>query len=259
MTIGSPIYTDRQYARMLLKLFPQGDAFPRIESNTFFDFLLGLAQELARIDARINTLVAESTPEAADELIEEHETDLGLPDGFTFPIPANLAERQARARDMEIFPGFLATGWTDTGTLTAGSAIVSGLSDTSDIFVGDAVSFAAGWDNAKIIIIDKTDTTLTLEQNAPASGTTVLTGYFDKAEQSERFYNAIAGYMGCVINSFTYYGMFLMGVGVMGDEIGDYMRFTVTINYSLVAATTGEQFEAYLDYLKPAGWIFLFV
>jgi len=257
MQIGSPIYSDTEYARMLLKLFPQGDAFPRVESNSMWDFVLGLAQEYRRIDTRINALVAESSPEAADELIEEYEIDMGFPDG-AFGIPATLAERRTQVLDREIFPTYLLTAWNDTGNTVAGSNVITGLANTTLARVGDLVTITGSLDSGKYEIIDKGVDSITIEQTLTATvNGAAITAYFGKSEQSERFYSSVANYYGCTITAFTYYGMCLAGVAVMGDDIGDYQRFTCKISFTLDTAPDSDFLIAFFDRLKPAGWIFI--
>ena len=77
------------YQRMMAKLLPPGRLWRMIDS-TLSDLLLGCADELARLDARVDDLFDEADPSTADELLPEYERMLDLSsDGTT-------AERQAR-------------------------------------------------------------------------------------------------------------------------------------------------------------------
>ena len=89
----SSIYTENQYTKLLKNLLPSGPIWPREEGTDLHQFLDGHAVELQRIDEQIQTLIVESYPETATELIGEWETDVGLPDAC-FDIPSSLDARR---------------------------------------------------------------------------------------------------------------------------------------------------------------------
>lgn len=73
-------YTVDQYRSQLKSLLPPGSAFSR-DSGTSLDALLdAMSQELARIDARADSLTREAIPSATSELLTDWERVAGLPD-----------------------------------------------------------------------------------------------------------------------------------------------------------------------------------
>jgi len=238
MNICDPKYNEGDYTKFLQKLLPQGPAFPRITYNAMYALLSAFAVELLRIDTQISDLNCESTPEGADLLIGDWEKDAGFPDQC-FNIPATLTDRRAQVRARLIFPGGLATGWTGTGNVTAGSNVITGIADTSGIQVGDAVAPSAGYKgNGRYLVTDKTASTITLEQNAThtAAGAS-LTAYFNTAEVSERFFTAVITWLGYTLVGFEYYDAFLIGPEKQAADItGDITITSPTItNVSTVS------------------------
>lgn len=86
-------FTRAAYARLLRLLYPPGKLLS--ESPTLDKLNDGFAGELARVDERAKTAVAESDPRTAVETLENWERMLGLPDEFVTSIPTTTAERQA--------------------------------------------------------------------------------------------------------------------------------------------------------------------
>lgn len=82
------------YAGQLRQLLPTGPAWNFGAESTFAQLLAGLAEELARVDARALDLVEEADPRTALELLPDWERVAGLPDACT-GIPDNAGERQA--------------------------------------------------------------------------------------------------------------------------------------------------------------------
>lgn len=84
------------YARQLKRLLPSGRVWNlEAESNTS-KLLLGLAEELVRVDVRGLALIEESDPRTANETLAEWERMLGLPDEDIIEIPSTVeARRQA--------------------------------------------------------------------------------------------------------------------------------------------------------------------
>lgn len=78
------------YARMMQKLLPKGRL--RLFGGALSKVLLACADELARVDARANDLLDEADPSTADELLPEHERELGVQQAAT------LDERRARVK-----------------------------------------------------------------------------------------------------------------------------------------------------------------
>jgi len=68
------------YRDQLIALQPPGAALPTDPDSTWAQLLHGLAEELARVDARAGSLVTESDPRSTTELLAEWERVAGLPD-----------------------------------------------------------------------------------------------------------------------------------------------------------------------------------
>lgn len=65
------------YARMMAALLPPGRLW-RLVDGVLSKLLLACADELARLDARVDDLLDEADPRTASELIPEYERELGL-------------------------------------------------------------------------------------------------------------------------------------------------------------------------------------
>ncbi|MFW5901898.1 MAG: YmfQ family protein [Thermodesulfobacteriota bacterium] len=72
--------TGDDYRRLLFSLLPPGMAWPSAADSNFQRLLAGLAKEPARVDDRIEKLLAEADPRTADALFPEWEQSFGLPD-----------------------------------------------------------------------------------------------------------------------------------------------------------------------------------
>jgi uncharacterized protein YmfQ (DUF2313 family) len=83
--------TATDYKRALQGLLPPGPAWPREDGNVLSRLLAGLADELARVDARGLALIDEADPRTTTELLADWERVTGL-------VPAagaTLAQRRA--------------------------------------------------------------------------------------------------------------------------------------------------------------------
>lgn len=84
------------WARCLWALMPPSSLWRTDEDGVLSRLFLALGEELARVDAKGEALIAESIPSSAVDLLTEWEDDFGLPhDGTT-------AERQARISAHEL-------------------------------------------------------------------------------------------------------------------------------------------------------------
>ncbi len=72
--------TSTEYLRLLQSLLPKGLAWNRDDDSTLTEFLHGEAEEFARVDNRADDLLAERNTLTTNELLSDHENDLGLPD-----------------------------------------------------------------------------------------------------------------------------------------------------------------------------------
>ena len=243
--IWTPKFTEREYARMLIKCFPPGAVFPRDENKDLFALMEGLGAELRRIDEQVHGLIKEAHPEQADQLIAEWEIDTGFPDDC-YNIALTLVERRAQVLRRIIFPGFLTTGWTGTGDITAGSDIITNCTSTDGLYIGDAVQPSAGYPGGKYIVKDKTANTITLEQIAHRTAAGVsLTAYFEKAEASERFFKQLLEFLGYTFYAFEYFDIFQVGPAPNGyAATGDPQSGSDTIIN--VSSTAGIEVGHYL-------------
>lgn len=76
-------------ATMLANLLPPGRVWRLGQESVLDAVLLGSADELDRIDARVDDLLDEADPRTADELLPEYEAELGL------VAAATIEERRA--------------------------------------------------------------------------------------------------------------------------------------------------------------------
>lgn len=135
------------YLRLLQSLLPRGKAWNRDEGSILTEFLYGEAEEFACVDGRSNDLLREKDTRYTNELLLEHEEDLGLPDECSDP-DATIQERRAEAHSRLITLGgqnpayFIelaaALGWTVT--ITEYSPFICGVHGMLDA-CGDNVNF----------------------------------------------------------------------------------------------------------------------
>lgn len=85
--------TAAEYLAQLQALLPPGAAWRRDEGSALTEFLNALAEELARIDQRVDALLNESDPRTTYELLADWERVAGLPDPCT-PADASIEERR---------------------------------------------------------------------------------------------------------------------------------------------------------------------
>lgn len=78
------------YARQFAALLPPGRTWKLLGDSKLQKLLLGIADEFARLDGRVDDLQAEAIPSLAVELLADYERELALPSDGT------NAERQAR-------------------------------------------------------------------------------------------------------------------------------------------------------------------
>ena len=73
-------YSVSEYLQLLLDLLPTGKAWSRNPEGKLYQLMYGFAAELNRIDVRSDELRVELDTRYTNELLIDHETDLGLPD-----------------------------------------------------------------------------------------------------------------------------------------------------------------------------------
>lgn len=85
------------YLKLLQSLLPRGKFWSRALASRLTEYLYAEAEELARLDNRAQVLLQERSTLTANELIEDHENDLGLPDECTRNYTLSLEERRKAA------------------------------------------------------------------------------------------------------------------------------------------------------------------
>jgi uncharacterized protein YmfQ (DUF2313 family) len=85
------------YQNHLAALLPPGPAWPSDDGGDMEELLLGLAQELARIDARVDDLIAEADPRYTQALLSEWERVLALPDVCITAVGAQSTQERRSA------------------------------------------------------------------------------------------------------------------------------------------------------------------
>lgn len=90
-------YTSEQYLQQTKALLPRGQLWDSLNENgtTFESLLHALAEELARIDARIEDLFNELDPRTIYELLNEWEEWAGLPDSCITDNQTLLQRRES--------------------------------------------------------------------------------------------------------------------------------------------------------------------
>jgi uncharacterized protein YmfQ (DUF2313 family) len=89
-----PLSVD-EWTRTLVDLLPRGAVWPRDSATVLWRFWMAIADAMLAIQARDCDLLAESYPCGADELLEDWERVLGLPDECTQNVAWPLTSRQA--------------------------------------------------------------------------------------------------------------------------------------------------------------------
>ena len=183
-------YTAEQYGKFLMNLLPPGPAFTRIPNTSTWKMMSALALELNRLDTQINALIKEAYPQLTTDLIENWETEIGLPGFFTIPaamqdrrnlieflmigvsdfhIDHGLAERFWRDLAESPFLDYVISSFTyferlavgpqskgnTTGDSTALSDTIMAVGDVSIFTVGDFVVMSKGFPNEKIQVTEK--------------------------------------------------------------------------------------------------------
>lgn len=85
--------TAANYADQLQALLPPGKAYDFEADSILAGLLLGMADELARVDAAGLALIEESDPRSTSALFSEWENDYGLPDLCSGEVPDLAARR----------------------------------------------------------------------------------------------------------------------------------------------------------------------
>jgi len=137
-------YSITDYLQMFLNLLPKGRAWSRSPDSILYKLMHGNAVELIRIDARLDDLKTERRGGQSDELLADHERDLGLPDDCTYDV-LTLTQRRNAVHARIIDEGGLNQqsyidfaddlGWDIT--ITTFNPFICGLSECGDE-IGDS-------------------------------------------------------------------------------------------------------------------------
>lgn len=87
--------TQADYLAQLMALAPQGAAWSRESGSTLSAVFQGLADELARVDARARDLMVQTDPRVVTEMLTDWERAYGLPDGCVTAEPTPDGRRLA--------------------------------------------------------------------------------------------------------------------------------------------------------------------
>ncbi|VVP56981.1 YmfQ family protein [Pseudomonas fluorescens] len=87
-------YSADEYRNQLAQLLPPGFAIPAYEGTEAYLLLDGIAQELARLDGRAETLIKEANPATTTELLPDWERVAGLPDCCSNGEDSSVEERR---------------------------------------------------------------------------------------------------------------------------------------------------------------------
>jgi uncharacterized protein YmfQ (DUF2313 family) len=134
-----------EYLRLFQSLLPYGKAWNRDEDSTLTEFLHAQSEEFARVDTRSNQLLAERNTLKTNELLADHENDLGLPDECSAD-DETISQRRTAVHAKFILKGQqspqyfidLAADLGRTITITEFSPFISGASGSGD-FCGDSL------------------------------------------------------------------------------------------------------------------------
>lgn len=85
--------TEKEYQAAFFALLPPGMVWPTDPNSRLQQFLAGLSQEPARVDARSQVLLSEVDPRQASELFVEWEASYSLPSPCA-PFGQSMAERR---------------------------------------------------------------------------------------------------------------------------------------------------------------------
>lgn len=129
------------YARMLGALLPPGRLWRLVTGSVLSNLLLASADELARVDARVDDLLDEADPSTADELLPEYERELDLDEGATTAerralIVARLVARQRyRPADFQTaLATLLGQDAADVDVIETSAATAAAMGDVREIF-----------------------------------------------------------------------------------------------------------------------------
>lgn len=83
-----------QFRDMMLALLPRGPAWPTSKDSQLAQWLMGMAEEFARVDAKNEQLRMEMNPAKTVDLLPEWERDYGLPTQCMAGIAQTFTQRR---------------------------------------------------------------------------------------------------------------------------------------------------------------------
>ncbi len=84
------------YRQQLMALLPPSDVLDISDGSQLWSLLDAMSAELVRVDGRVDDLLREMDPRSASELLNDWETELGLPSACA-PLAISLGERRDAA------------------------------------------------------------------------------------------------------------------------------------------------------------------
>jgi uncharacterized protein YmfQ (DUF2313 family) len=232
-----------EYRKLLQSLLPKGKLWTRSRESTLTEFLNALADEFARLDARVDDLHDERDVRTTDELIAEHEFDFGLPaDGEELGATTAIRRNELHAKLLETgnqMPSYfieVAEGMGYTVTVTEYCPCWVGVAQCGDA-VGNQVNVF--YYHINVWVTDDMNVNITalkntMERIKPAHAIVLLRFYdrafdfgFSNGFESFPWFDGINGYGGFnpvfdtgFQNNFSYDGAFLVGGFESGFSIG---------------------------------------
>lgn len=132
------------YRTQLLQLLPTGPAWPREPGSVLHQLIDAEAQELARVDGRLDALIAEFDPRTAFELLAEWEAALGLPDPCTAAATTVPARQAAIWRKLAFVGGSTPAFYIGLAAALGYAIEVHEFDPTVDSFDGTLTALIAG-------------------------------------------------------------------------------------------------------------------
>lgn len=109
--------TAPDYLAQLKALAPRGAAWSQESAATLSDVFVGIADELARADARATELMVQTDPRLVTELLDDWERAYGLPDGCVTAEPTEPGRRLALHQKVASLGGQNATYYVGLAAL----------------------------------------------------------------------------------------------------------------------------------------------
>jgi len=136
--------TKEQYAEVFQKLMPRGKLFDFQDADLFYDFSLAVGENFSDFDLRCDNLLTEIYPTTTVELLNNWETEYGLPDSCSQPDDSEetrrkllLAKYNALGGQTPAYYISLAAYLGYTITITEFNTFRTNINKTNDVLYGE--------------------------------------------------------------------------------------------------------------------------